>query len=49
MEILGLSGGIDSALTLAIASEIFDKKDIEAILMPSEYTRLKYSVSKGTV
>ena len=36
--IVGLSGGIDSALTLAIASEIFDKKDIEAILMPSEYT-----------
>ena len=36
--IVGLSGGIDSALTLAIASEIFDKKEIEAILMPSEYT-----------
>ena len=36
--IIGLSGGIDSALTLAISSEIFDKKDIEAILMPSKYT-----------
>jgi NAD+ synthase (glutamine-hydrolysing) len=36
--LIGLSGGIDSALTLAIAAEIFDKKNIEAILMPSVYT-----------
>ena len=35
---LGLSGGIDSALTLAIAADIFDKKDIEAVLLPSKYT-----------
>tara|TARA_B100000575_G_C23123434_1_gene650478 strand:- start:799 stop:2430 length:1632 start_codon:yes stop_codon:yes gene_type:complete len=36
--ILGLSGGIDSALTLAIASDIFHKDDIEAVLLPSIYT-----------
>ena len=36
--LLGLSGGIDSALTLAIANDIFDKKDIEAILLPSIFT-----------
>ena len=36
--ILGLSGGIDSALTLAIASDIFNKNDIEAVLLPSVYT-----------
>ncbi|MFL2560110.1 MAG: NAD+ synthase [Gammaproteobacteria bacterium] len=36
--LLGLSGGIDSALTLAIASDIFDKKSIEAILLPSVFT-----------
>ncbi len=36
--LLGLSGGIDSALTLAIAADIFDKKDIEAVLLPSKYT-----------
>ena len=36
--LLGLSGGIDSALTLAIASDIFNREDIEAILLPSIYT-----------
>ena len=36
--LLGLSGGIDSALTLAIASDIFNKNDIEAVLLPSVYT-----------
>ena len=36
--LLGLSGGIDSALTLAIASDIFDKENIEAVLLPSIYT-----------
>lgn len=36
--ILGLSGGIDSALTLAIASDIFERDKIEAVLMPSKYT-----------
>ena len=36
--ILGLSGGIDSALTLAIANDVFDKNDIEAVLLPSIYT-----------
>ena len=36
--LLGLSGGIDSALTLAIASDIFEKGNIEAVLLPSMYT-----------
>ena len=36
--LLGLSGGIDSALTLAIASDIFEKDNIEAVLLPSMYT-----------
>tara|TARA_B100000795_G_scaffold205797_1_gene159305 strand:- start:401 stop:2032 length:1632 start_codon:yes stop_codon:yes gene_type:complete len=36
--LLGLSGGIDSALTLAIASDIFEKENIEAVLLPSVYT-----------
>ncbi len=35
--ILGLSGGIDSALTLAIASDAIGYKNVEAILMPSQY------------
>tara|TARA_B110000914_G_scaffold181610_1_gene164120 strand:- start:1519 stop:3150 length:1632 start_codon:yes stop_codon:yes gene_type:complete len=36
--LLGLSGGIDSALTLAIASDVFEKENIEAVLLPSVYT-----------
>ena len=36
--LLGLSGGIDSALTLAIANDIFDSENIEAILLPSIFT-----------
>ncbi len=36
--IIGLSGGIDSALVLALASDIFDKDNIEVVLLPSIYT-----------
>ncbi len=36
--LLGLSGGIDSALTLAIAVDALGPERVEAILMPSEYT-----------
>lgn len=36
--ILGLSGGIDSALTLAIAVDALGKDNVEAVLMPSRYT-----------
>lgn len=36
--VLGLSGGIDSALTLAIASDAIGPKNVHAILMPSPYT-----------
>lgn len=38
--ILGLSGGIDSALTLAIACDALGADHVEAILMPSRYTSL---------
>jgi len=36
--VLGLSGGIDSALTLAIASDALGPEQVEAVLMPSRYT-----------
>ncbi len=37
--LVGLSGGIDSALTLAIAADALGADCVEAILMPSRYTR----------
>lgn len=36
--VIGLSGGIDSALTLAIAVDALGAKNVEAVLMPSQYT-----------
>ncbi|MCU0371086.1 MAG: NAD+ synthase [Bacteroidales bacterium] len=36
--ILGLSGGIDSAVTLALASEALGKENVWGILMPSEFS-----------
>lgn len=36
--IVGLSGGIDSALTLAIAADALGAENVEAVLMPSRYT-----------
>jgi NAD+ synthase (glutamine-hydrolysing) len=36
--LLGLSGGIDSALTLAIAVDALGKDRVKAIIMPSRYT-----------
>jgi NAD+ synthase (glutamine-hydrolysing) len=36
--VLGLSGGIDSALTLAIAADALGGECIEAVSMPSRYT-----------
>jgi NAD+ synthase (glutamine-hydrolysing) len=36
--VLGLSGGIDSALTLAIAVDALGAGQVEAVLMPSQYT-----------
>ena len=36
--VLGLSGGIDSALTLAIAVDALGPERVEAVLMPSRYT-----------
>jgi len=37
--IVGLSGGIDSALTLAIMVDALGADRVEAVLMPSRYTR----------
>lgn len=36
--VLGLSGGIDSALTLAIAVDAIGADRVEAVMMPSRYT-----------
>ena len=36
--VLGLSGGIDSSLTLAIAVDALGADQIEAVMMPSRYT-----------
>ncbi len=36
--VLGLSGGIDSALTLALAVDALGAERVEAVLMPSRYT-----------
>ncbi len=36
--VLGLSGGIDSALTLALAADALGAEQVEAVLMPSRYT-----------
>jgi NAD+ synthase (glutamine-hydrolysing) len=36
--VLGLSGGIDSALTLAIAADALGKQRVHAVMMPYEYT-----------
>jgi len=36
--ILGLSGGIDSAVTLALAAEALGNENIYAVLLPSEYS-----------
>ena len=36
--IIGLSGGVDSALTLAIAVDALGADNVRAVMMPSEYT-----------
>ncbi|BBA36371.1 NAD(+) synthetase [Methylocaldum marinum] len=36
--VLGLSGGIDSALTLALAADALGADRVESVLMPSRYT-----------
>ena len=42
--ILGSSGGIDSAVTLALACEALGKENVTAVLMPSQYST-SHSVS----
>lgn len=37
--VVGLSGGIDSALTLAIVADAIGADNVEAVLMPSRFTR----------
>ncbi|HET9664705.1 MAG TPA: NAD+ synthase [Burkholderiales bacterium] len=36
--LLGLSGGIDSALTLAVAADALGSERVKAVMMPSQYT-----------
>jgi NAD+ synthase (glutamine-hydrolysing) len=36
--VIGLSGGVDSALTLAIAVDALGKDQVHAVMMPSRYT-----------
>ncbi len=36
--LLGLSGGIDSALTLAVAADALGPENVDAVLLPSRYT-----------
>ena len=36
--VLGLSGGVDSALTLAVAVEALGAERVEAMMMPFRYT-----------
>ncbi len=36
--VIGLSGGIDSALTLAIATDALGSERVQAVMMPSQYT-----------
>jgi NAD+ synthetase len=36
--LLGLSGGVDSALTLAIAVDALGRERVHAVMMPSEFT-----------
>jgi NAD+ synthase (glutamine-hydrolysing) len=36
--LLGLSGGIDSALTLAVAVDALGADKVHAVMMPSRYT-----------
>lgn len=36
--VIGLSGGIDSALTLAIAADALGAEQVHAVMMPSRYT-----------
>ena len=38
--LLGLSGGIDSAVTLAIAADALGSEKVRAVMMPSSYTAL---------
>ncbi|WXT99813.1 MAG: Glutamine-dependent NAD(+) synthetase [Catillopecten margaritatus gill symbiont] len=36
--VIGLSGGIDSALTLAIAADALGSENVQAVMMPYDYT-----------
>ena len=36
--LLGLSGGVDSALTLCIAADVLGADKVHAVMMPSQYT-----------
>ena len=36
--IIGLSGGIDSAVTLVLAAEALGKENVKAVMMPSRFS-----------
>jgi len=50
--LIGLSGGIDSALTLAIIVDALSKEKVHAIMMPSRYTSalsIKYAQQQAKI
>lgn len=50
--ILGLSGGIDSALTAAIAVDALGHENVEALIMPSRYTSknsIDYAIKQANI
>jgi NAD+ synthase (glutamine-hydrolysing) len=47
--LLGLSGGIDSSIVAAIATEALGPKNVLGVLMPSPYTRMTSIVDAMTV
>ena len=47
--IIGLSGGIDSALTLCIAIDALGRENVEAVMMKSRYTSAMSIEDAGTI
>ncbi len=47
--LLGLSGGVDSALTAAIAVDALGKENVKAVLMPSSFTSRRSLEDAGEV
>ena len=47
--VIGLSGGIDSALTLAVAVDALGPENVEVLLMPSRYTSTMSNEDAGAM